>query len=524
MARETTSKVHNFAIEYQAVKSMLDQNCEYRDKLYSSCKEDFFYHKANKLLFRKIRELIKDGNVSELPTFDIIIRDANFDENIRTALLENYSEIASIKTKGDYDFVTSTIKRLYRLRSIYKTIQSTGAKIIGDDEEEVNEKDIINALSSIFNIDTDEDVERQLFLGTGYNQVAEDSFNRILYGEVNQACIPTGFKAIDSKIGGHKKGQLILLGANSGGGKSLFSLNLMTRQYLKGYNVALMSFEMTHDEVMLRLMSNISEIDMNKLDLKQCNEEEQIKIEYAYREFNLFGAEHGNRYLIDFPLENTVEQVSVKLKRFKPDVIILDYINMMTSNSDEESNWLELSKIAQEAKVWARRMNCIVYLLVQVNKDFNLKYSKATMDHADFVLAWIRDDKAKTERILPMKHLKARNAPLFDFCLKERYDIAQFRDMDQEDRVLNVTFKDLEVIREKCRQKGVILDPSVKKTQVIPIETIKEALKEYNVTKEEVKELISEIQPSQLKPMDLSAIVIPKKKKILNINFGDDAE
>jgi len=222
---------------------------------------------------------------------------------------------------------------------------------------------------------------------------------------------------------------------------SLMSVNLLVRQYLEGYNVALFSYEMSEEEVLIRVLSIISEVDMNKISLQKMDMKERNRVLEAFYRFIYHGQEKNCAFHIVCPhTATTMTDVLFKLKGFDviPDSVILDYINLMESEKGGEAQWQELGNIAREAKMMANKLNCVVYLLAQLDEAYSLRYSKGIRDHANFIWGWVRSQDGGSEdvdqRLIDIHQLKARNAPLYNFTLGERFDIGQFRDLDQIDR------------------------------------------------------------------------------------------
>jgi len=189
------------------------------------------------------------------------------------------------------------------------------------------------------------------------------------------------------------------------------------------------------------------------------------RVTAAWREFNLKGHAMGASYNLLCPkTETSVPEIGFRVRSLKPDVIVLDYINLLTSSTGaDDAQWLQLGNISREAKLLANKLNCVVILLAQIDDTYNLRYSKAIKDHANFVMSWVRDEAAQIARRIVIKQQKARNAPLYPFELDDRFDIAQFRDPDQQDRTDWPTADDLLMMEIKCQKLGLMLEPTASK-------------------------------------------------------------
>lgn len=463
----------NIDLELQAIKTILTPTSEWSTKVYSACKPEFFHHATTNAIFVRLQSLMDESKTFELPTLDFVLSDSKLSSAIRHTFkdaLEGSDDgtppIIAVASQGDFDILIQGLVSLSRTRALYQATRKAAKDLLSSEEPTHLMKHVSDQLGqSLFGMEDNDDLLAQVSMGRPYNQAAEDSFNRIINGTVEELKIKSGFEEFDTRTGGFHRTNLAILGANSGGGKSLMAVNMLIRQFRLGYNTVLVSYEMTEDEVMIRLLSNISEIDMNRLQNNQLLPKETERVTAAWREFNLQGYDQGNGYHILCPKqETTVPEIGFRVRNMKPDVLILDYINLLgVSTGNMDAQWQQLGDISRDAKLLANKLNCVVILLAQLNDTYELRYSKAIKDHANFVMGWIRDDTAKNTRILSIKQQKARNAPLYDWELVERFDIAQFRDCSQTDRTVWPDSEELKRLELRCQSLGLKPEPSASK-------------------------------------------------------------
>ena len=513
----------NLNLELQALKTILTPGCEWAEKLYAGCKPDHFHHNTTRAIFVRLQEQMDASKGYELPSLDFMLSDAKLAPSIRQTLRDAFENdledpLAIVKTQGDFDLLTQELSSLAKTRAVFKATQKAANTLLDSQEPTGLVEEVSTALGeSLFNADDDEDFLTQIVMGKGYSQTAEDSYYRIISGVFEGAKIKTGFKTFDEKTGGFHRTNLVVIAASSGGGKSLFAVNLLVRQFLLGYSVILVSYEMTEDEVMIRLIANIAEVDMNRLQNKQLTPEEMDRCAAAWREFNLRGYELGSSYHIICPKkETTVSEVGFRIRGIKADVCILDYINLLAS-STEGDQWQRLGDIARESKILANKLNCVMILLAQLDDAYNLRYSKAIKDHANFLMGWVRDENAIANRVISIRQLKARNAPLYPFELGERFDIAQFRDMDQDDRTFWPSKDDLRELELRCSQVGLMLEPTVSK-ETNPKKSKKKVEKK---AKEEPKpEVITPIFKRSLDDIPEDSLLVTERSEDSPIDFS----
>lgn len=494
----------NLELELQAIKTMLTPSSEWATKVYSACKPEFFHHSTTKTIFARLQVLMGGSKSFELPTLDYVLSDSKITPSIRQTLREAFDgsdgdPVAIVQCQGDYDLLLQGLAALAKTRAIYNATHKAANELLDSNDPTEFVKQMAESLGqSLFNIEDEDDDIVHLKMGVGYNQAAEDSYNRILNGVFDEKRLRTGFKEFDERTGGFHRTNLVIIAGGSGSGKSLLAVNLLVRQFLLGYKVVLASYEMSDDEVMIRLLACISEVDMNKIQNKQLTPQETTRVTAAWREFNLKGFERGSSYDIFCPKkEQSVPEVGFRIRNLKPDSLILDYINLLASSSgDDKAQWQQLGDIAKEAKLLANKLNCVVTVLAQLDDTYQLRYSKGIKDHANFVWGFVRDEAAVVNRVIDIKQIKARNAPLYQFQLNERFDIAQFRDPEQTDRTDWPTDDDLLMLEIKCQAAGLKFEPT--------------ASKEFDKKKQlETKQFVNNVEEPESEKGEKDAVVAP---------------
>lgn len=457
--------------EVQALKEILTSGSRFSADLFSACKPDYFYHPTSKAIYKRLQQLLAGSKSLELPTLSFVLSDSKISDVVKNSFLQVAEGLSPLDSDGDLTLLLNKLSVLAKSRSMVMATQKASNTLIESADPQTLLRDIADQLGeSILKIDDAEDLQGQVILGSGYNQAAEDSYHRILHGGFERSMIKTGFKEFDERTGGHNRTNLVVVAANSGGGKSLYALNLMVRQYRLGYKVVLASYEMSEDEVMIRLLACISEVEMVKILNNRLTEHEKQRIDVAYREFIAHGLTMNASFTVICPKsETSVAEIGFRCKALKPDSLILDYINLLSQakGSNAEAQWQQLGDIAKDAKLLANKLNCVVYLLAQLDDNYNLRYSKGIKDHANFVMGWVRDEASRLERKIAVRQIKARNAPVYDFELVERFDIAQFRDPGQDDRSEWPTDDEYNEILNRLARSQALLVPSSTKTEKV---------------------------------------------------------
>ena len=178
--------------------------------------------------------------------------------------------------------------------------------------------------------------------------------------------IKTGFENVDKFAGGLTRGEITIVGGRPGHGKSTMLLNLLSNILAGKRKVILFNRELTNVEVLKKLLAlesgrlSYSMIRQGIYDVDQLQELDRIRgfiaKKYCASRFRMYDK------IRDFPTSAT------EIKKFKPDVIVDDYIQLITPTGKEEQRRLQLERIVNDYKWIAKEYNCSVILASQLNR------------------------------------------------------------------------------------------------------------------------------------------------------------
>ena len=217
-------------------------------------------------------------------------------------------------------------------------------------------------------------------LGLDYFDV-ERRLNRILSMDTTK--IPTGIESIDQVLGGGvTRKELMCIGANTGIGKSLLMAIVAAHALQEGYKVLYYSLEMSEEWVSLRIDSAL--LGLTKDELLGDVETLKAGIHKLRRILD------GQLIIKEFPTKtasaNTLRAHLKKLrerKRFVPDLIIVDYGDIMRANNEYRSRYEEQGAIFQELRGLAQEYNVPIVTGTQMNRGAREKDIATTEDIGD---------------------------------------------------------------------------------------------------------------------------------------------
>jgi len=183
----------------------------------------------------------------------------------------------------------------------------------------------------------------------------------------NRAVCPTGLKRLDSHDilrGGLGKGEIGVVTANTGVGKSHWLTCVGANAMRHGKNVIHYTFELSEEAVGLRYDSNLCNIPSNEV----CDRKDEVTSSYE-------DCELGRLIIKEYPT-GTASVITIRnhldkllLKNFKPSVIIVDYADIMRSTRSYDSLRHELKLVYEELRNLAMELNVPVWTASQANRD-----------------------------------------------------------------------------------------------------------------------------------------------------------
>lgn len=174
--------------------------------------------------------------------------------------------------------------------------------------------------------------------------------------------LPTGLKAIDSFLeGGFLKKELVVLGAGTGQGKSLFGGTIFYNIATKGYKCAYFSLEISNEMIVSRLLGAESNISPTKIMIKMLAEEEEARKQDA--EVNLSVFEDFMHFYDDL---YHLAQIEKEIRTNKFDFVVIDFIqNVMVNGKTDE--YERMSFVALQLQKIAKETNCCILALSQLS-------------------------------------------------------------------------------------------------------------------------------------------------------------
>ena len=255
--------------------------------------------------------------------------------------------------------------------------------------------------------------------------------------------VPTGFAELDELTNGLHGGQLIIVAARPALGKSTLALDFARAASIK-YDMPsiFFSLEMGRSEIAMRLLSAEAAVPLQSMRKGTLHTEDWTKIASTRGQIN-----DAPLYIDDSP-NMTLVEIRAKCRRLKQKVglkmVIIDYLQLMTSGKKVESRQQEVSEFSRALKLLAKELQVPVIALSQLNRGpeqrsdkmpalSDLRESGSIEQDADMVILLHRDSAYEKESTRPGEAdlivAKHRNGPTKTITVAFQGHFSRFQDM-----------------------------------------------------------------------------------------------
>lgn len=257
-----------------------------------------------------------------------------------------------------------------------------------------------------------------------------EEFNRIDAGEAVGRGIDTGFPQLTNQIGGMRDGELIVLAARPGVGKTSLALNIMSAVASQARPVLFVSLEMSQVEITQRILSAESQVDSQRIKFGDLGPLHHRAIADAASRIGAWPM-----WIDDSASKRPSDIASLgrrTRRKHRLALLVVDYIQLVIPDERCENRQEQVASIARRLKLLARELACPVLCLAQLNREAeqgrpqlrHLRESGAIEQDADVVLFIHQERPATAERTVIVA--KNRNGPTGDVSLIWQPEFTRF--------------------------------------------------------------------------------------------------
>lgn len=411
---------HSLEAEQSVIGSMI-MDAEAIETAKDLLIQDDFYHPDLKMVYEAIIELSSSNKPVDLVTLKTHLSDKQVLDQLGG--IEYLSKLAmAVPNSARVKNYAMIVKEKATLRRIIKAGQETVAE--GYDGRLKMEEILNNAEERIFNIVQNRNAGDFSPIASLLNPMLM-KLEQLTKNQGHVTGVSTGFLDLDYKTAGLQKSDMVLVAARPSMGKTAFVLNVAQHAAVKDNKVvALFSLEMSKDQLVNRMVCSEAMVDAQKVRTGSLDDDEWTKLSLGaviLSEANIF---------IDDTPGVTAADIRAKCRKLKMekglDLIVIDYLQLMSGSGRTESRQQEISEISRSLKALAREMDAPVIALSQLSRACearadhrpmlsDLRESGAIEQDADVVMFLYRDEyynpdtEAKNQAELIIA--KQRNGP-----------------------------------------------------------------------------------------------------------------
>ena len=389
---------HDLLAEKAMLGCLLVDNASYDGITDLNIRPDDFYHPQYGTIFQSIHELSIDNKPFDMVSTCAKLTDMGKLEAVggQGSILQIIEDTASSANIYHYGKI---IKNKSVLRNIVRTsmrITDQGVNFVGDVQEFIDDVE-----SSFFNLAN----ETRTNFVISLKESLKENLKRLEQGKREAGEIlglPTGFDHLDKRLLGMQPGQMIIVAARPGMGKTAFALNLALNS-IKASGLATMiySYEMLAVDLSGRILSSEANIDARKIKTNDYTDSDLRNLGYAVQELSKLPL-----YIND-SAATTLLDIKSQARKVASDqglgLIIIDYLQLMQPHVKKSSREQEIAEISRGIKELAKELKCPIIALSQLNRSAtsrtdrrpqlqDLRESGSIEQDADIVILIHRED------------------------------------------------------------------------------------------------------------------------------------
>ena len=313
--------------------------------------EDAFYYKDNQTVWKAIKEIYKSGEPIDVITVANKVKDTNPDETMGYFITGLPMEVA---TTANAEYHAKIIWERHIQREAAKTANKLYKTSFTDYEK------LDTTLQQHSRL-IDELKDLQPSKKTDIDVILSNTISNLKNGS---NIIPFGLQQLDYPAGGMTRKEVTVLGGRPGHGKTTLAINIVRSLIAQGYKVMLFNREMSNEEVMKKIIIMESkDIEYSKIRKNKLSDVEMTEVELLTEKID-----KKYKNLIMYDNIRKLSEAMLEISRYKPDVVLDDYIQLIQVDNIEERRF-QIESIMYEYKWICKKENCSAILVSQLNRE-----------------------------------------------------------------------------------------------------------------------------------------------------------
>ena len=313
------------------------------------------YQNKARLLWRRIQEMSRNGQRIDTITVCASVTKKDIDRGLTKYYITGCTTEPAIK--GMAKFYANQLYEKYLMRKII--VKAEEIKNNASD----NTKDIYKTISETHSV-LSEIMDIRPTMASDIDDVIAETVDSIK--NKSTKLIKTGYPKLDSFAGGLTRGEITIIGGRPGHGKTTVMVNMLANVIEQGYKAMFFSRELPNSELMKKIICLESQqLSYGKVRKNVFDEQDLLFVNSAIA---LVKKKYSKEKFLMFDNVRDFAASSGEVKKFKPDIIFDDYIQLITCDGREDQRRLQIEKLVNDYKWLAKETGAVVVLASQLNR------------------------------------------------------------------------------------------------------------------------------------------------------------
>ena len=342
--------------------SIIQNPEQYNDAAKYIHTDEIFHQGRARRLWNIISGLHSSKKTIDLLTMQDTLIPSDNDKGVDAVYLVDCTMVGVGKCLGTLDAYSKRLYEKYLLRCIIGQTKEIEKKAVEQNESVYDT--IVSAhknLGELIALRPGEkfDIDKELI----------DAINSITNKE--NKLMKTGYKSIDKFSGGLTRGEITIVGGRPGHGKTTFMINLLSQMIHSGLKVVLFNRELPNSEMIKKLIT----LESGKLSYTMVRKGvyEESEIEELQRVKKKIAELYTEDKFLMFDNIRDFARSATEISKFKPDVVMDDYIQLVQPSGYFDSRRLQLEQLVNDYKWLAKEHQCSVVLASQLNRSLEYR-------------------------------------------------------------------------------------------------------------------------------------------------------
>ena len=354
----------------KAVLAAMILDSEILEEAFLAVREEAFYRPSHQKIYRAMLDLHSKGNPVDQITLAERLEAKGELEQVggRAYILELANNSFAL---ANWAYHAQIVNRQHLLRKLIEAATRISALSYDapDDTKEVVEQ----AEKLIFDV-TDKEVKSSFRGLSELMTEAVEQMDRMAKEKKHIQGVPTGYQSIDRILSGMRGGDLIILAARPGVGKTSFALNVAVNAAKAGARVAFFSLEMPAEQLIQKIMCTEARVNLRKM---RNGEMQPSDWQQLIRACQTLGP-------LDFSIDDSsalsITELRAKARRqlhgAKDGLIVVDYLQLMESHGGYKDRHLEVAEFSRGLKMLGKELGVPIIALSQLSRNVENRPNK----------------------------------------------------------------------------------------------------------------------------------------------------